>query len=366
MDLVENEEALEGLRKPNLVVLIRYHLLVCRSDLQRITSTPLNVLQSMLNNTTTSTKLPQLEFEKKILKSEEVVKLGKACESVERYSREMVVDNFSMVSKYKGPKGIRRAKKNPACRNFFCVWYLSQNHHSYVIGNGPITWPRISKLRISPTSSITLLRMSQIIPKWNICCCWCPIEQEESVFLSKELASLRFKVSRKSKSLDPEHDRPIFDFATPTLSSQVKSFLRLFIQILRNLSSIASPLHELSRSEPFNWSAPVELSFSKVKQFVSNAPILPHYDTTLPLFLSTDAFPLGLGALLSHLIDKIDHHIAFASCKLNAAEKYYSQIDKEASDIIFGLNRFEHYLLGLTLYIKTDHQLLKFILNQKK
>ena len=48
--------------------------------------------------------------------------------------------------------------------------------------------------------------------------------------------------------------------------------------------------------------------------------------------------------------------IAFASRSLNKHEKCYSQIDKEALAIMFGLKRFRMYLYGRDFTIWTDHK----------
>jgi len=44
--------------------------------------------------------------------------------------------------------------------------------------------------------------------------------------------------------------------------------------------------------------------------------------------------------------DGTDKPIAFSSCTLAAAEKKYSQIEKEGPAIVFGVKRFHQYLFG--------------------
>ena len=58
-----------------------------------------------------------------------------------------------------------------------------------------------------------------------------------------------------------------------------------------------------------------------------------HCDSTRPLALACDASSYSLGAVVSHVMDDGQErsvHVAYARCTLAAAEKNYSQLEKEA------------------------------------
>lgn len=71
--------------------------------------------------------------------------------------------------------------------------------------------------------------------------------------------------------------------------------------------------------------------------------------------------------MLSHETD--DGHerpIAMASRTLHSHERRYSQLDKEAASIMFGITKFHNYLMGRYFHIVTDHKPLLGIFYPKK
>lgn len=64
--------------------------------------------------------------------------------------------------------------------------------------------------------------------------------------------------------------------------------------------------------------------------------------------------------------DGIDRPIAYISWSLAPVEKHYSQIDKEALAITFGVKHFHNYLFSRTFTLVSDHKPLQHIFEANK
>ena len=60
-----------------------------------------------------------------------------------------------------------------------------------------------------------------------------------------------------------------------------------------------------------------------------------------------------------------EHPIAFASRTLSTCEKNYSQVEKEALSLIFGIRKFHKYVYGRHFTLVTDHRPLTALFGPK-
>ena len=59
------------------------------------------------------------------------------------------------------------------------------------------------------------------------------------------------------------------------------------------------------------------------------------------------------------------HPIVFETMKLSQPERLYSIYDKQLLAIMHALTKFRKYLVGSKFVVKTDHNSLKYFLEQK-
>lgn len=100
---------------------------------------------------------------------------------------------------------------------------------------------------------------------------------------------------------------------------------------------------------------------------IASDSVLAYYDPGETLVLATDASPVGVGAVLIHIYnDGSERPIQFASQTLSPTQQRYSQIDREAYAIIFGVRKFYQYVYGRKFILVTDNKPLAQIFTPSK
>ena len=87
------------------------------------------------------------------------------------------------------------------------------------------------------------------------------------------------------------------------------------------------------------------MAFDHVKNALCNSKSLSCFSDKSKVILEVDASPIGLGVVLLQLESGIEKPVAFASKKLSDTEKNYSQTDREALAIVFGVTKYKYFLL---------------------
>ena len=89
----------------------------------------------------------------------------------------------------------------------------------------------------------------------------------------------------------------------PINITQLKSFMGLvkfYAKFCLNMSDILKPLYcLLKKNIKWEWSDKCNSAFLKIKNILSSAPVLAHYDASLPLILSVDSSSYGVGFVLT-------------------------------------------------------------------
>jgi hypothetical protein len=164
--------------------------------------------------------------------------------------------------------------------------------------------------------------------------------------------------------VDSSKVEAIQDWPTPTTVTQIRSFLGLagfYRHFVRDFSSIAAPLHELTKKGvSFSWDPAQEEAFDTLKDKLTHAPLLQFPDFQKVFELECGASGIGLGAVLL----QEGKPIAYFSEKLSGAILRYSTYDKELYALVRTLQTWQHYLWPREFIIHSDHKALKHIRTQ--
>ncbi|RDX89394.1 Retrovirus-related Pol polyprotein, partial [Mucuna pruriens] len=104
----------------------------------------------------------------------------------------------------------------------------------------------------------------------------------------------------------------------------------------------------------------------ELKNRLTSAPILQALSWDLPFQLMCDASNLVLGAVLGQRagVGRPVHVIAYASQTMDPAQQNYTTTEKELLAIVFSLDKFCSYLLGLRVVMFFDHATLRYLLKK--
>ena len=87
----------------------------------------------------------------------------------------------------------------------------------------------------------------------------------------------------------------------------------------------------------------------------------------MPIKITTDASPVGVGAVLSQIkLNSEEKAVSFASRALTKAERGYNQLDREALGLVFGVKSFHQYVYGREFILECDNKPITHIFGPKK
>ena len=192
------------------------------------------------------------------------------------------------------------------------------------------------------------------------------VKSSKVTLFSDSVHYLGYKIDAKGVHVIDDRIEAISKAPAPENINQLRSFLgtvNYYSSFISNISSRLAPLYKLlNKDVKWTWSKEADTAFNDVKNCLTQAPILCHYDPSLPIKLACDASPYGVGCVLSHVFpDGTERPVAYASKSLTPAEKNYSQLDREALSIVSGIKKFNDYLFGRKFTLVTDNQPLSHI-----
>lgn len=198
------------------------------------------------------------------------------------------------------------------------------------------------------------------------------VDIKKSEFFVDRVKYLGFIVTTRGIETDPEKTVAVREWATPTTAKQVRGFLgfcNFYRRFIQNYSSIASPLLQLTRKDvSWKWRNEEESSFQTLKDKLTSAPILVHYNPRAQTQLETDASDGIVAGVLSQQTCQGWQPVGFFSKVMTEAEMRYDIHDRELLAVVRSLGNWEAELQGLqtSFTIITDHRALEYFSKKRK
>jgi len=190
------------------------------------------------------------------------------------------------------------------------------------------------------------------------------LNRDKFVLKNTEITFMGHQITAAGLQADPEKVKAITEMKSPTNVEELRRFLGLanyLGKFLPHFSAIAEPLRNLTKNDvPWNWSEVQESAMHELKRMITQTPVLAFYDPTKDLVIENDACEYGLGSLLL----QNGKPIAYASHSLSDAEARYAQIEREMLAVVFGLEKFQHYVYGRHVKVITDYKPLVSIVTK--
>lgn len=197
------------------------------------------------------------------------------------------------------------------------------------------------------------------------------IKRSKCEFMVDEIDFLGYRLTKEGISPQPKKVEAVLKAPAPSSLQELRAYLGMlnyYSKFLPNISHRLAPLYDLLKKDcVWKWTLKHQTAFEDSKRCLSSKNLLVHFDTNVPVILTCDASPRGVSAILSHSFDDgTERPIAYGSRSLDKAEQNYSQLDKEALSIIFGLRKFHKYIFGQHVTIRTDHKPLLGLFGENK
>ena len=197
------------------------------------------------------------------------------------------------------------------------------------------------------------------------------LKPSKCFFFRHQVKFLGHIFSRQGMQPDPERIQAIVDYKEPTDVSGVRRFLGMmnFVgRFIPDMARHAASLIELTRqnTKKINWDPERHgKDFKILKDKLIQAPVLIGPDFGKPFIIMADASDDACGAALIQDQGDGEKPVAYASHKFTDAEKRWTVSEREAYALYWSTRKFESYLKGSKITLRTDHKPIIWMRNCK-
>jgi hypothetical protein len=170
-------------------------------------------------------------------------------------------------------------------------------------------------------------------------------------------------VGKDGVRVDPKKIEAMQDWMHQKTLKSLHGFLGLigyYRKFVKNYGKIAAPLTTFLKNNSFTWTLAAAQAFQTLKMTMCTTPVLALPDFKKTFVLECDASGKGIIVVLM----QEGRPLAFTSKKLSGRNLGKPIYEKEMLAILHVIDLWHPYLLGQRFQIKTNHQSLKYFIEQ--
>ncbi|XP_077244859.1 uncharacterized protein LOC143884896 isoform X2 [Tasmannia lanceolata] len=178
---------------------------------------------------------------------------------------------------------------------------------------------------------------------------------------------LGFMVSQRGIEVDPQKIKAIQEMPPPRTEKEIRGFLGR-IQFLRrfiaHLTSTCEPIFKLlKKNSSKEWTEECQQAFEKIKQSLSEPPIVAPVIPGHPLLLYLSVTETTMGCMLAQQDPETKHEKAvyYLSKKMLEYEQKYTVLEKTCLALVWATQRLRHYLLSHKVLLLSRMDPLKYL-----
>jgi hypothetical protein len=190
------------------------------------------------------------------------------------------------------------------------------------------------------------------------------LKQSKCAFGASEVEYLGHIVGKDGVRVDLKKIEAMQDWTHPKNLKILCGFLGLtgyYRKFVKNYRKIATPLTTLLKNNSFTWTPATTQAFQTLKMTICTTLVLALPDFTNTFVLECDASGKGIRTVLM----QEGRPLAFTNKQLSERNLGKPIYEKEMLAIMHVVDLWHPYLLGQCFQIKTDHQSLKYFLEQR-
>ncbi|KAK5773087.1 hypothetical protein PVK06_049391 [Gossypium arboreum] len=179
---------------------------------------------------------------------------------------------------------------------------------------------------------------------------------------------LGFIFSERGIEVDSDKIKAIQELPPPHTQKEVRGFLGRLNYIARfiaQLTNQCNPIFRLLRKHnPGEWNEECQVAFDKIKQYLSNPPVLVPPTPGRPLILYLTVFENSIGCVLGQHDEsgKKEKAIYYLSKKFTEYEAKYSSIEKYCCTLVWVARRLRQYMLYHTTWLISKLDPIKYMM----